>query len=109
MATATTLSLIPSEPLQSICSIPLVPVSSSSFFAGGTPLWAHKKFISISVSSSSQFSKKISARRFGRLVVAAAADYYSTLGVPKSATGKEIKAAYRRLARQVLLPFLLLF
>ncbi|KAI5660476.1 hypothetical protein M9H77_29269 [Catharanthus roseus] len=100
MATATTLSLIPSEPLQSICSIPLVPVSSSSFFAGGTPLWAHKKFISISVSSSSQFSKKISARRFGRLVVAAAADYYSTLGVPKSATGKEIKAAYRRLARQ---------
>ncbi|KAJ8509854.1 hypothetical protein OPV22_000288 [Ensete ventricosum] len=32
--------------------------------------------------------------------VRASADYYSTLGVPKSASGKEIKAAYRRLARQ---------
>lgn len=30
----------------------------------------------------------------------AAADYYSTLGVPKSATSKDIKAAYRKLARQ---------
>lgn len=33
-------------------------------------------------------------------MVVAAADYYSTLGVPKSADSKEIKAAYRRLARQ---------
>ncbi|XP_078438124.1 uncharacterized protein LOC144708599 isoform X2 [Wolffia australiana] len=33
-------------------------------------------------------------------VVSASADYYSVLGVPKSADGKEIKAAYRRLARQ---------
>ncbi|KAK4350234.1 hypothetical protein RND71_029547 [Anisodus tanguticus] len=48
----------------------------------------------------SKYNKKISARRFGRLVVTAAADYYSTLGVPKSANSKEIKAAYRRLARQ---------
>ncbi|RWW35607.1 hypothetical protein BHE74_00059448 [Ensete ventricosum] len=36
--------------------------------------------------------------------VRASADYYSTLGVPKSASGKEIKAAYRRLARQVFGP-----
>lgn len=35
-------------------------------------------------------------------MVFAAADYYSTLGVPKSATSKDIKAAYRKLARQVL-------
>lgn len=33
-------------------------------------------------------------------MIRAAADYYSTLGVPKSATSKDIKAAYRRLARQ---------
>lgn len=32
--------------------------------------------------------------------IRASVDYYSTLGVPKSATSKEIKAAYRRLARQ---------
>lgn len=32
--------------------------------------------------------------------IAASADYYSTLGIPKSATSKEIKAAYRKLARQ---------
>ncbi|XP_074582626.1 uncharacterized protein LOC141838902 [Curcuma longa] len=34
------------------------------------------------------------------IFVIASADYYSTLGVPKSAGIKEIKAAYRRLARQ---------
>lgn len=33
-------------------------------------------------------------------MVVAAADYYSTLGVSRSADSKEIKAAYRRLARQ---------
>ncbi|XP_059291242.1 uncharacterized protein LOC132044752 [Lycium ferocissimum] len=89
MASTTSLSLRPHCP-----SLP--PSSSSStFFSGG---WSHNKFISVSFSSSSsQFNKKISARR---LVVAAAADYYSTLGVPKSANNKEIKAAYRRLARQ---------
>jgi DnaJ-class molecular chaperone len=27
-------------------------------------------------------------------------DYYATLGVPKTATEKEIRSAYRRLARQ---------
>ncbi|WOL05140.1 hypothetical protein Cni_G13865 [Canna indica] len=32
--------------------------------------------------------------------VSASADYYSTLGVSKSASTKEIKAAYRKLARQ---------
>ncbi|XP_055825502.1 uncharacterized protein LOC129894034 isoform X2 [Solanum dulcamara] len=71
----------------------LPPSSSSTFFSGGTLLLAHTKFISVSFSSS-QYNKKISARRFGRLVVAAA-DYYSTLGVPKSANSKDIKAAYR--------------
>ncbi|RAL41364.1 hypothetical protein DM860_010158 [Cuscuta australis] len=85
-------------------SLPPLPSSSSSFFAGGTSLWSHKSFpVSLSLSScstSSQFDKKVSARRFGRLVVAAGADYYSTLGVSKSASSKEIKAAYRKLARE---------
>lgn len=101
MAITANISLLPCEPLQS-SSVSLFPVSSSSssFFAGGTNLWAHRKFSPLSFSSSScQFSKNLSARRFGTLVVAAA-DYYSTLGVPKSASGKEIKAAFRKLARQ---------
>ncbi|CAO2188290.1 unnamed protein product [Urochloa humidicola] len=36
----------------------------------------------------------------GSLVICASADYYGTLGVPRSATNKDIKAAYRKLARQ---------
>ncbi|KAL3375007.1 hypothetical protein AABB24_006485 [Solanum stoloniferum] len=100
MASTASLSLRPSSLISDRSHSPsLLPSSSSSsFFSGGTRLWAHKKFISISFSSS-QYNKKIPGRRFGRLVVAAA-DYYSTLGVPKSANSKDIKAAYRRLARQ---------
>lgn len=91
-------------------TIPVFPFFSSSslFFAGGTPIYgairSSSPFLRFSVSlssPSSHFNKKISARRIGRLVVAAA-DYYSTLGVSKSTSNKEIKAAYRRLARQVL-------
>lgn len=53
-------------------------------------------------STFSNSNSKVSSRtkRF-HTVFAASSDYYSTLGVPKSATAKEIKAAYRRLARQV--------
>ncbi|KAH6780372.1 DNAJ heat shock family protein [Perilla frutescens var. hirtella] len=38
-------------------------------------------------------------RRGARLVVRAARDYYSSLGVSKNATKSEIKSAYRKLAR----------
>ncbi|KAB1218718.1 Chaperone protein DnaJ [Morella rubra] len=79
--------------------------SFSSFFCG-----THKNFISLSFSSSSSSSSsfssfytklntRVSAGRF-RTVVTASGDYYATLGVSKSATSKEIKTAYRRLARQ---------
>lgn len=102
-----------------VTSLSLFPPASSTpscFCGGGIHLRSHKNFLSIhSPSSSSSFpfpsslssnsSSKVSGRgkRFHTVVVAASADYYATLGVPKSATGKEIKAAYRRLARQVLL------
>ena len=71
--------------------------SSSSF--GGTHLRTHKNFISLT--SSSKFDTRVSAGRF-RTAINASGDYYTTLGVPKSASSKEIKTAYRRLARQVL-------
>lgn len=34
------------------------------------------------------------------MTVRAASDYYTTLGISRSASSKEIKAAYRKLARQ---------
>ncbi|XP_042497810.1 chaperone protein dnaJ A6, chloroplastic-like [Macadamia integrifolia] len=50
--------------------------------------------------SSRQFNKKKLSSKHLSTVITAAADYYSTLGVPKSASVKEIKSAYRKLARQ---------
>lgn len=77
--------------------------SSSSSYCGGINLRTHKNFIAINSSSpfaSSTVYTKGSSSRFG-IVFAASGDYYATLGIPKSATNKEIKAAYRKLARQV--------
>ncbi|XP_047311349.1 chaperone protein DnaJ-like [Impatiens glandulifera] len=68
--------------------------SSSSFL--GTSLCFQKNSLPLSYS---QFSKKIYVKRYGTMV-RAATDYYSTLGISKSANSKEIKAAYRKLARQ---------
>ncbi|KAG7652526.1 putative terminal organelle assembly protein TopJ [Arabidopsis thaliana] len=71
----------------------------SAFSDGGSNFRYHKSFLSLSSSSSS--STPYRNRRGRSLVVfAASGDYYATLGVSKSANNKEIKAAYRRLARQ---------
>ncbi|XP_021895931.1 uncharacterized protein LOC110813197 [Carica papaya] len=102
MAT-TSLSLLPSSisfstdrPSTSASSF---SSSSSTLFHGATSLRSHKSFSSLTSSSSLKSNPRFSKNRFGT-VLAASGDYYSTLGVPKSASSKEIKAAYRRLARQ---------
>ncbi|KAL9463164.1 hypothetical protein AB3S75_001046 [Citrus x aurantiifolia] len=103
VSTATTLTLLPHPSLSFSNS------SSSSFLAGGTRLRPHKNFAALTLSADScpfggsklnSSNARSSTYRFGRSVVCASGDYYATLGVPKSASGKEIKAAYRKLARQ---------
>ncbi|CAL9010641.1 unnamed protein product [Prunus brigantina] len=79
--------------------------STSSFVLGGTHLRTHKSFVSLhswspSSSSSNTSSWKFNTKRRVGIFFAASGDYYATLGVPKSASSKEIKTAYRRLARQ---------
>ncbi|PNX67310.1 chaperone protein dnaJ, partial [Trifolium pratense] len=84
------------------------PPSTHSCFCSGINLRSQNNFLSIHSPSPSPFpstfsnsnSKFSSRRKRFHTVFAASSDYYSTLGVPKSATVKEIKAAYRRLARQ---------
>ncbi|KAL5756509.1 hypothetical protein ACOSQ2_021255 [Xanthoceras sorbifolium] len=104
MAAASTLSLLPSS--LSFSHSTNSSATSSSFFNGGTHLRSHKSFASITLtayfSGASKFNNaRVSARRFRPTIVnAVSGDYYATLGVPKSASSKEIKAAYRRLARQ---------
>ncbi|XP_031739805.1 uncharacterized protein LOC101208835 isoform X1 [Cucumis sativus] len=105
---ASSLSLLPSPLTFERFSASSSSPSSSSFFHGGTQLRFHKNFLSVhsySFNSSpsspnSRFNKRVSSRRRLGLVVCASGDYYATLGIPKSANSKEIKAAYRKLARQ---------
>ncbi|EEF44825.1 chaperone protein DNAj, putative [Ricinus communis] len=115
--TATTFSLLPSlgftstsssSSLSSSSASSTSLSSSSSFFTGGTHhLWSHKKFSSLALTSPLKFKTKTASsssssssnNRYGP-EINASGDYYATLGVPKSATSKEIKAAYRKLARQ---------
>ncbi|XP_010250190.1 PREDICTED: uncharacterized protein LOC104592493 [Nelumbo nucifera] len=74
--------------------------NGSSFFNGGSSsLGCHRSSFSLFSVGLSDNKKKVSSKRFAT-VITAAADYYSTLGVPRSASSKEIKAAYRKLARQ---------
>ena len=93
------LSFNPDRPLLLFSSSNGPSSSSSSFFTGGTHFRTQKSLACVYLPSSSLSSKRVS------VVVAASSDYYSTLGVPKSANSKEIKAAYRKLARQVFHPF----
>lgn len=100
-ATAPTLFLVPSLGFSSPSSSSSTSSTSSLFFTGSSHLLSHKNFAYVSLTSL-KFRTKASTYRF-RPVINASGDYYATLGIPKSATNKEIKAAYRRLARQVLL------
>ncbi|KAJ0231705.1 CR-type domain-containing protein [Hirschfeldia incana] len=70
--------------------------SSSSLFSVGN----HKRFLSVSSSSYPNRRGYSPGGRRSVVVFASGGDYYATLGVPKSANIKEIKSAYRRLARQ---------
>ncbi|CAL0308792.1 unnamed protein product [Lupinus luteus] len=73
--------------------------SSSSLFCG-THLSSHATILS-TFSSSSIFSSSNNSKFKTFLVSASSSrDYYSTLRIPKSASVQEIKAAYRKLARQ---------
>ncbi|QCE08866.1 uncharacterized protein LOC114185178 [Vigna unguiculata] len=89
-----------------VTTLSLLPPSTCACFCGTVHLRSHNSFISIhSPSSSTSFSSVSNpnlapTRRRFHTVFAASSDYYSTLGISKSATGKEIKAAYRKLARQ---------
>jgi hypothetical protein len=65
----------------------------ASFFAAGEAgLWSSLR---------AQAGRKRKRRTGGRACVCMAADYYATLGISRSATKSEIKAAYRKLARKV--------
>ncbi|XP_010521538.1 PREDICTED: uncharacterized protein LOC104800440 [Tarenaya hassleriana] len=97
MAAVVSFSLVPSSLGFPCDGRPSISAHSSAFFDGGTSLRSLKSVLSVSPSTNRNL------RRFSRrsvIVFAASGDYYATLGVPQSATGKEIKAAYRRLARQ---------
>ncbi|KAG2254899.1 hypothetical protein Bca4012_040509 [Brassica carinata] len=91
-------SLVPSSLCFSADGPPsLSSSSSSSLSVGGTN--DRRRFLSVSSSSWPNRQRGLSRRR-SVVVFAASGDYYATLGVPKSANIKEIKSAYRRLARQ---------
>ncbi|OIW19218.1 hypothetical protein TanjilG_20343 [Lupinus angustifolius] len=98
MATIVSHSLLHS--LFTVSSSSISSSSSSSFF-GGTHLYSHATLLSTFSSPSSIFSPSKNSKFKTFLVSASSSrDYYSTLGIPKSASVKEIKAAYRKLARQ---------
>ncbi|GAA0142433.1 chaperone [Lithospermum erythrorhizon] len=100
MASTSLVSLYPSFTPDQLLHTTPTSCSSSPFSTCPT---YYKRTNTISLKLLSQnscpfiTSTKINVKRF---VVRAATDYYSTLGVPKSASVKDIKAAYRKLARQ---------
>ncbi|PKA57917.1 Chaperone protein dnaJ 1, mitochondrial [Apostasia shenzhenica] len=99
------------SPLPLVSSKPSLGLNSEVAFAHGAampslPSLKNRTRFGETSLSARHLKRRRSRRKSGRgglsvfVVVAASGDYYSTLGVPRSASSKEIKAAYRRLARQ---------
>ncbi|KAK8955997.1 hypothetical protein KSP40_PGU006921 [Platanthera guangdongensis] len=94
----------------SLSSLTLVPSKPSTMFSPELPrriaMPSFSSFGSGFFGDASISIRHLKRRRNRRggfsvfVVVAASADYYSALGVSRSANNKEIKAAYRKLARQ---------
>ncbi|KAJ0965914.1 hypothetical protein J5N97_027122 [Dioscorea zingiberensis] len=98
----------------SLSSLPIVPskpfLGSTSEFSHRLPSFLHYGPLNDPSLRLRHRKKKVRRRNWERLiggntdwfrtVVSASVDYYSTLGVSRSASNKEIKAAYRKLARQ---------
>ncbi|KAI6672005.1 hypothetical protein NL676_006890 [Syzygium grande] len=100
MAATLSASLLPcSQPLAPSVPPPLSSPSASLHAGGILRIRGGGSFSPSLPLRSSLLASKVGARRL-RTAIRASADYYATLGVPKSASGKEIKAAYRKLARQ---------
>ncbi|XP_024179261.1 chaperone protein DnaJ isoform X3 [Rosa chinensis] len=95
MAAAALSLLPPSSPHLLFPPSPSPSSSSSSSFA---LCGSRKSFASLNCTTRPW--NKLSRKRRVGTVFAASGDYYATLGVNKAATSKEIKTAYRRLARQ---------
>ncbi|KAG5016343.1 hypothetical protein JHK85_022479 [Glycine max] len=77
-----------------------LPTSSSSSYFDAIHLRSNNKNLVFIAYPLFSISSSSSRRRFATLVASASGDYYGTLGVSKSASAREIKASYRRLARQ---------
>ncbi|KAM6585963.1 hypothetical protein CsatB_012965 [Cannabis sativa] len=101
-AAAVSFSLLPSSSLTFVSDRPHLVISSttslsSSSSSSSSSFLSHKSLISL---HSKLYTRRVCGKRGFGSVITASGDYYATLGVPKSASGKEIKAAYRKLARQ---------
>lgn len=96
------ISFAPSQPSSRRLFLSATTSATSDFSATTSLHFSSPSFLA-DHSLSLRYSKKRKSRRRRGLAIHVAADYYSTLGVARSASIKEIKAAYRKLARQVLL------